>query len=160
MTPRHCSALHCEAESWRACRMVGRELKRWQPSADDAPLEGLEGPHAGGSGGAWDQFAVNRGKFGVQTTFQVCGANSSLLRIKPDGRGTACRAPLGQRQRATVAADYGARMHVHAADVLSTACSSGIAARAAAACALNVQCFLLQPGVLWPAPLYICRPIR
>jgi PAB1-binding protein PBP1 len=48
--------------------MVGRELKRWQPSADDAPLEGgLEDSR----GGAWDQFGVNQHKFGVQTSFEV-----------------------------------------------------------------------------------------
>lgn len=54
-------------------RMVGRELKRWKPSADDAPLEGLEDSHAprGSSGGSWDQFGVNHRKFGVQTSFQV-----------------------------------------------------------------------------------------
>jgi hypothetical protein len=56
--------------SWTPCTysMVGRELKRWQPSADDAPLEGgLEDSR----GGAWDQFGVNHHKFGVQTSFQV-----------------------------------------------------------------------------------------
>ncbi len=51
--------------------MVGRELKRWQPAADDAPLESLEDSRGGSSSGPWDQFAVNRGKFGVQTSFQV-----------------------------------------------------------------------------------------
>lgn len=59
------------------CRMVGRQLKRWEPSADDAPLEGLEDARGSGGGhGSWDQFALNRSKFGVQTTFQVglqCG---------------------------------------------------------------------------------------
>lgn len=60
--------------------MVGRELKRWEPSADDAPLEGLEDARGGGGGargGSWDQFALNRSKFGVQTTFQV-GCNAQL----------------------------------------------------------------------------------
>lgn len=56
--------------------MVGRELKRWQPSADDAPLEGgLEDSR----GGAWDQFGVNQHKFGVQTSFDV-GLTHDLAR--------------------------------------------------------------------------------
>jgi PAB1-binding protein PBP1 len=34
---------------------------------DDGGLLGLEG--GGGGGGEWDQFAVNREKFGVESTF-------------------------------------------------------------------------------------------
>ncbi len=43
-----------------------RELQRWQPEeGDDTTFFGLE--DAGTSG--WDQFAVNRDRFGVETTW-------------------------------------------------------------------------------------------
>ncbi|KXZ55151.1 hypothetical protein GPECTOR_3g30 [Gonium pectorale] len=45
-----------------------RELQRWQPDeGDDSTTFNLES--TGDSGGVWDQFAVNRDRFGVQTTW-------------------------------------------------------------------------------------------
>lgn len=51
-----------------SCRAAwGRELQAWVPDADDdSALLSLEGD-SGGTG--WDQFAVNREKFGVESTF-------------------------------------------------------------------------------------------
>ncbi|PNH05513.1 PAB1-binding protein 1, partial [Tetrabaena socialis] len=44
-----------------------RELQRWQPDAgDDSTGFSLE---SSGAGPGWDQFAVNRERFGVQTTW-------------------------------------------------------------------------------------------
>ncbi len=160
MTPRHCSPLRCEAESWRACRMVGRELKRWQPSADDAPLEGLEGPHVGGSGGAWDQFAVNRGKFGVQTTFQV-GGNSSLLE---ESNLTAAALPAAHHW-GRGSGPLWRRIMVLACMYMQLMCSALLAAVASqlvrprpAPSMFNASSF--NRGCCGLTPLYRCRPIR
>lgn len=44
-----------------------RELQKWQPDEGDAGgFFSLEAP---GGGAGWDQFAVNRDRFGVQTTW-------------------------------------------------------------------------------------------
>jgi hypothetical protein len=54
----------------------GRELERWQPAdggsadgAGDASMESLEAQAPSSSARAWDQFQVNREKFGVNSTY-------------------------------------------------------------------------------------------
>jgi PAB1-binding protein PBP1 len=56
-----------------------RELQKWQPDEDDSSSALLTLEAAPG-GAPWDQFAVNRDRFGVQTTWsedfytsKVCG---------------------------------------------------------------------------------------
>ncbi|KAL6748231.1 hypothetical protein V8C86DRAFT_1183459 [Haematococcus lacustris] len=48
------------------CRAAGRDLQRWEPDeGDDFSASTLEGDGSA----AWDQFAVNKAKFGVETTY-------------------------------------------------------------------------------------------
>lgn len=72
-----------------SCRGFGREreLQRWQPSAEDAALEGIEDsamPRGGGGngGGAWDQFEANHKQFGVQV--RLSQASSMTVQASAD----------------------------------------------------------------------------
>lgn len=54
----------------RAARsgLVGRDLQRWQPDEDDE--HDLQNFSLEDDSSGWDQFAVNKEKFGVETTFK------------------------------------------------------------------------------------------
>lgn len=62
----HCSRVTILMLPCCVCSAFGRELQKWAPDeGDDGSLFlGLEE-----SAGGWDQFAVNKEKFGVESTF-------------------------------------------------------------------------------------------
>ncbi len=61
-------------------RLVNRELVPWIPDDDGTALEDLTLTSQSKKGGHWDQFAVNKAQFGVQTSFDE---DASLLFHNP-----------------------------------------------------------------------------
>ncbi|CAN6601973.1 hypothetical protein TRVA0_002S00452 [Trichomonascus vanleenenianus] len=64
---------------------VERELQRWAP--EEGELHGsLEDLSSRGSHGAWDQFAVNREKFGVESTYHEHYYTTAINKSAPNYR--------------------------------------------------------------------------